>query len=360
MGCYRFFVFAFLLIIVCGVQAQQDNTAPPDTNQPEPGGSAEKAYHSLIYTLYSKKVIDYSEALREPNGIIGNISRILWRALAVIMLLIMLYKWAANVGRAADIMQVVILILISDLLLKHYSLFISAFWEFTTDMGTGVIDGAFTMLPTVEDTTGRQRAMNSSNAHLFLHAMIDDTFGRLTTLKQFDEDINWYEIDKILIWFFTNIWAFIMSLVAGAVGLLLYAVIIIISMMGFWMFNMGALFGVLVIPFLIIRPMHGLFDSWLNFMIFTMTYYVIAQIQLVMVAFFFSIMIENIMNMSSAAPMENLNLVEQFGMLAYALLGIFMLLKTENFANAIVGNGVRGANFVNTIAGGYGLRKILG
>ena len=116
---------------------------------------------------------------------------------------------------------------------------------------------------------------------------------------------------------------------------------------GFWGFTLAKLVGLIFIPTLLYERLSWLFDGWLRFFIGFLVYYIIARLNVVLVAcsiaLYFGIGIP--FTATPGAPIElpfMASIFDALGVFVYMFVGLLSLFSTGKFAATIVSGAAGG------------------
>jgi TrbL/VirB6 plasmid conjugal transfer protein len=158
-----------------------------------------------------------------------------------------------------------------------------------------------------------------------------------TAPKTVDE-AKWYEVAHV---FENAVWkgiGFILkSIAAIAVSLLLIA-FIAISTVGLFMLAIGLATGPILIPFLIVAPLKGLFDSWLKFMLTGGFIKIVAAITIAIVAEVFK-QLARLSNTLHVPTNLGVDVLGVFIMIIFAAIATYIMWQVPTFTGQLVGGG---------------------
>lgn len=271
---------------------------------------------------------------------------ILWAAFGLIMVLIVILKYVANSTTIHEFIYYLILIMVAKVLMDNYDSITSALWSVARELGDDINRNTFNQF-------GLDSSEYSTSA-VFVFDLVRNLFDRVTfpgagNLNIFSLP---FQMDVAVINFLLTV-VFLLS------GILLYAISLVISLWGLWAFAVAKIIGYVLIPFIIIKQFNNLFDGWLNFMIASLLFFVVAQINLAISAVVLLNTFESIViDPNSPLTLDLANAASLIGYAAMLFLAVFGLFKTESLVGSIMSGGLRGSNVLQSIATGMVMRGV--
>ena len=131
---------------------------------------------------------------------------------------------------------------------------------------------------------------------------------------------------------------------------IVFAVSWIISVVGLWSLLLGKVLGPLFIPFLIFKRANSYFDSWLNFMLGSVAYFIVAQVN---IAFTTLVIIELFNSIIVAGEILTLTPDDFFQLLSYSgllLVAVFAMLRTDRVVSDLIQGGVSASGAISHAA----------
>ena len=271
---------------------------------------------------------------------------LLWAAFGLIVVMVVILKYVANATTVHEFIYYLILIAVAKILMDNYDDITSALWQVARALGDDINRNTFNQFQL--DST------QYSSSAVFVFDLVRNLFDRVTfpgagNLNIFNLP---FQMDVALI-------NFVLTVVFLLSGILLYAISLVISLWGLWAFAVAKIIGYLIIPFIIIKQFNNLFDGWLNFLIASLLFFVVAQINLaisavVLLNTFASVVIDP----SSPLTLDLANAVSLIGYAAMLFLAVFGLFKTESLVSSIMTGGLRGSNILQSVATGMVMRGL--
>ena len=286
----------------------------------------------------------FNKASRLTDQLIGvstelsRFSELEWTTFAVFALVIVLVKWTTGAAAIKDVIFVVLMILIAQSLMQSYDYVLAVFWEITTVLSDDINRNTYQAL--------NLEATGIKSTGVFLLDMINHIMERITF-----EPVS---AKSGLFSMFTN---FAISIRDGIFMIIFFLVLIavfctswVISVVGLWSLLLGKVLGPIFIPFLIFKRANSYFDSWVNFMLGSVAYFIVAQVN---VAFTTLIIIELFNSIITAGeiltvtPDDFLKLLNYSGLLFVA---IFAMFRTDRVVSDLIHGGVSASGAISHAA----------
>jgi hypothetical protein len=276
-----------------------------------------------------------SKAITQPDftGFIDTV----FMALAIFLFVFRMYKYSLNASSFADVFTDIVLILIVKILILNYDEAVSAIWQIATGVAGSL-----------------QKGMIGNDDLFFAPQYLADIMSSIT-----------YSGDTWEMPFNAMKGALIAWLISGLM-FLLSALSYVSSIFGFWGFTIAKLIGLLTVPTLLFQRLSFIFDGFLRFLFGFVIYYIIARLNLVLVAcavsIFFGAGLPPTAGSVAALELNGIqSIFEVLGLMTFIVVGILALFSTSKFAATIVsgaGGGGMGsaalgaARMVGKLAGG--------
>jgi hypothetical protein len=163
-----------------------------------------------------------------------------------------------------------------------------------------------------------------------------------------------YNVLRSLTFSQENIFNPFMAIVVGFNTFALSIVMVLLSALsyasvlwGFWVYTLAKLTGLVMIPFLLYERLSWLFDGWLRFFVGSLVYYIIARLNVVMVACSIALFagVKIPFSVEPMAPVELPILstpFEAIGVVVFMCVGLLALFSTGKFAATIVAGSAGG------------------
>ncbi len=318
-------IIFFLSISIVSLHALADdapNNSPSDISA---------GFNTFIKTINSLS----SKAIAQPDFV--GFTDALFIGLATFLLIFRMYKFSLNGSSWTEVFSDIVLVLIVRTLMLNFDESTTAIWQIATG-----VSGAL------------QKGMVGNDDLFFAPQFLADIMSNVTY-----SGTTWTSP------FNAMRGALIVWLISGLM-FLLSCLSYISSIFGFWGYTLAKLIGLLTVPTLLFQRVSFIFDGWLRFIFGWVVYYIIARLNLVLVAcavaIFFGASIPP--NAGSVAALE-LNgiqsIFEVLGLMTFVMVGILALFSTSKFAATIVagagaggmGSAVLGVSrMVGKLAGG--------
>ncbi len=286
----------------------------------------------------------FNKASRLTDQLIGvstelyRFSELEWTTFAVFALVIVLIKWTTGAAAVKDVIFIVLMILIAQSLMQSYDYVLAVLWEITTVLSDDINRNTYHAL--------NLEASGIESTGVFLLDMINHIMERIT-FKPVSANSGLFSM-------FTS---FAISIRDGIFMIIFFLVLFTvfcvswtISVVGLWSLLLGKVLGPVFIPFLIFKRANSYFDSWVNFMLGSMAYFIVAQIN---VAFTTLIIIELFNSIITAgeiltlAPDDFLKLLNYSGLLVVA---IFAMFRTDRVVSDLIQGGASASGAINHAA----------
>ncbi len=265
-------------------------------------------------------------------------SELEWTTFTVFALVIVLIKWTIGAAAVKDVIFVVLMILIAQSLLQSYDYVLALLWEITTVLSDDINLNTYRAL--------NLEASGIESTGVFLLDMINHIMERITFEPATGKSGFFSMFTNFAIGVRDAIFLGIFFLVLFIV----FAVSWIISVVGLWSLLLGKVLGPIFIPFLIFKRASPYFDSWLNFMLGSVAYFIVAQINiafttLIIIELFDSIIVAG--EIMTLTPDDFLQLLSYAGLLVVAVYAMF---RTDRVVSDLIRGGVSASGAINQAA----------
>ena len=269
---------------------------------------------------------------------LNRFSELEWTTFAVFALVIVLIKWTTGAAAVKDVIFVVLMILIAQSLMQSYDYVLAVLWEITTVLSDDINRNTYQAL--------NLEASGIKSTGVFLLDMINYIMERIT-FEPVDGKSGFFSM-------FTNIAINIRDMLFMSIFFIVlfivFAVSWIISVVGLWSLLLGKVLGPIFIPFLIIKRANSYFDSWLNFMVGSVAYFIVAQINiafttLIIIELFNSIIIAG--EIMTLTPNDLLKLLNYSGLL---LVAVYAMLRTDRVVSDLIQGGASASGAISHAA----------
>ena len=286
----------------------------------------------------------FNKASRLTDELIGvstelyRFSELEWTTFTVFALVIVLIKWTIGAAAVKDVIFVVLMILIAQSLLQSYDYVLALLWEIATVLSDDINLNTYRAL--------RLDASGIESTGVFLLDMINHIMERIT----FEPAAGKSGFFSMFTNFAISVRDAIFLGIFFIVLFIVFAVSWIISVVGLWSLLLGKVLGPLFIPFLIFKRANPYFDSWLNFMLGAVAYFIVAQIN---IAFTTLIIIELFDSIIIAGEILTLTADDFLQLLSYAgllLVAIFAMFRTDRVVSDLIQGGVSASGAISHTA----------
>ncbi|MDE0154532.1 MAG: type IV secretion system protein [Gammaproteobacteria bacterium] len=265
-------------------------------------------------------------------------SELEWTTFTVFALVIVLIKWTIGAAAVKDVIFVVLMILIAQSLLQSYDYVLALLWEITTVLSDDINLNTYRAL--------NLEASGIESTGVFLLDMINHIMERIT----FEPAAGKSGFFSMFTNFAISVRDAIFLGIFFIVLFIVFAVSWIISVVGLWSLLLGKVLGPIFIPFLIFKRASPYFDSWLNFMLGSVAYFIVAQINiafttLIIVELFDSIIVAG--EIMTLTPDDFLQLLSYAGLLVVAVYAMF---RTDRVVSDLIQGGVSASGAISQAA----------
>lgn len=250
---------------------------------------------------------------------------LMFLAFAVFLVVTTMHSYSNGAASLADIFSVILLISMTKFLMVNYDSLVTGVW--------GVAVGVANSL---------QRGMVGNDDLFFGPRFI----GSIMESVMFSGG-SWTAP-------FRAVKAALIVFLCSGLMILLSMLSYVSAIWAFWGFSLAKLIGLLFVPTLLFERLSFLFDGWLRFMFGFFVYYIIARLNLVMVACAIALFLGvGLPPTPQSSPIEFPDVesfFEVYGLLTFTLVGILALFSTGKFAGSIVA-GAGGGGMGSAILG---------
>ena len=287
-----------------------------------------------------------TDALIAQSTQLYRFSMLEWTAFTVCALVVILLKWTTGAAAVKDVLFVILMILISQSLMQSYDYVLAVLWQVAAALSDDI--NRTTYLTLGLDATG----IDAGGA--FLLDVINHLFERIIVAPS-DSNVSGVAAlfgigMKLRGTMFLGIFFLVFFVV--------FAVSWIVSVIGLWGILLGKVLGPLFIPFLIFRRSNHYFDGWLNFMLASVVYFVVAQIN---VAFTILIMLELFSTTLITGEFLTLNPDDFLRLFTYAgllLVSVYAMLRTDRVVGELMQGGLGMSGAISGAASMLSLRLV--
>ena len=250
-----------------------------------------------------------------------------WTTFAVFALVIVLIKWTVGAAAVKDVVFVVLMILVAQFLIQSYDIVLAVLWKITTALSDDINRNTYEAL--------ELDATDIRSTGVFLLDMINQVMDRIT-FKPVSAKSGFFSMFSDIA---LNIREAIFMGVFLLALLLVYCVSWFISVIGLWGLLLGKVLGPIFIPFLIFKRANPYFDGWLNFMLGSVAYLIIAQIN---IAFTTLILIGLFDSAIFAREIQILNpedILQLFSYTGLLVVAVFAMFRTDRVVSDLMQGG---------------------
>ncbi len=275
----------------------------------------------------------FNDASRLTDELIGvstelyRFSVLEWTTFAVFALVVVLIKWTVGAAAVKDVVFVVLMILIAQFLMQSYDLVLGVLWNITTALSDDINQNTYEAL--------KLEATGIKSTGVFLLDMINQVMDRITFKPVSIKSGIFSMFGDIAL----NIRDAIFMILFLLALLLVYCVSWFISVIGLWSLLLGKVLGPIFIPFLIFKRANSFFDGWLNFMLGSVAYLIIAQIN---IAFTTLIIIDLFDSAIIAGEIQTLNpedILRLFSYTGLLVVAMFAMFRTDRVVSDLMQGG---------------------
>ena len=275
----------------------------------------------------------FNDASRLTDELIGvstelyRFSVLEWTTFAVFALVVVLIKWTVGAAAVKDVVFVVLMILIAQFLMQSYDRVLGVLWKITTALSDDINQNTYEAL--------KLEATGIKSTGVFLLDMINQVMDRITFKPVSVKSGIFSMFSDIAL----NIREAIFMILFLLALLLVYCVSWFISVIGLWSLLLGKVLGPIFIPFLIFKRANSFFDGWLNFMLGSVAYLIIAQIN---IAFTTLIIIDLFDSAIIAGEIQTLNPEDILRLLSYTgllVVAMFAMFRTDRVVSDLMQGG---------------------
>ena len=258
-----------------------------------------------------------------------------WTTFAVFALVIVLIKWTVGAAAVKDVVFVVLMILIAQFLMQSYDYVLAVLWKITTVLSDDINRNTYEALNL--EVTGIK------STGVFLLDMINQVMDRITFNPVSAKSGFFSMFSDIAL----NIREAIFMILFLLALLLVYCVSWFISVIGLWGLLLGKVLGPIFIPFLIFKRANPYFDGWLNFMLGSVAYLIIAQIN---IAFTTLIIIGLFDSAIFAREIQILNpedILQLFSYTGLLVVAMFAMFRTDRVVSDLMQGGANASGGIS-------------
>lgn len=283
----------------------------------------------------------FNKASRLSDQLIGastelyRFSELEWTTFAVFALVIVLIKWTIGAAAVKDVVFVILMILIAQFLMQSYDDVLAVLWKITTVLSDDINQNTYQALNL--EVTGIE------STGVFLLDMINQIMERIS-FKPVSGNSGVFSM-------FTDIAVNIRDAIfMGLFFIVLFIVFSVswfISVIGLWSLLLGKILGPIFIPFLIFKRANSYFDGWLNFMLGSVAYLIVAQIN---IAFTTLIIIELFNSTIIAGEILTLNPEDFLRLLSYSgllVVAVFAMFRTDRVVSDLIQGGASASGAIS-------------
>jgi type IV secretory pathway VirB6-like protein len=289
-----------------------------------------------------ERVTDYEQQIvkRVTDVVTGDkvtdVGRILFSAMALALFVIKCTGWALRGFQLDDMVHTAVHIMLVAVMLAGFTTIVPAIFEGTLYVGQAILAGIAGISFDSPEAVSLPRALVAMFSKYGLSLMPDCDAGMF----------NPFDCIK------GSIIKMVAALAMSVVIAVLCVAIMLVDIWGFWIYAIALAVGPVMLPFLLYKRLAFLFEGWLRFFFGVVVYIILARVNLALVAVAIltyqgttvSAVASGAFTVAPQSPIKDL--ADVLGLMLFAGVGIFTLLATGRFANAVVaGAAAGGLNF---------------
>lgn len=244
-----------------------------------------------------------------------------WSTFTVILLVTALAKYNFGGINTYEIVHPLLLILVTRIMLNHYDMLTSLFWDFSEGIAGGI-----------------QKAVVGNSNPFFLVGFVEDVVKAITY-----RDVKLW--DSIAIVFST-------FCLMGTIALL-SIISFLASTWALYGYALCKIIGWFFVPFIMLQRLSFLFDGWIRLFTGFIIYGIIARANLMLTVLalrtFFGIP-GWVVNSQTVIPLDFTGITQLFGMLGFLLISVIGIISTGKFATAVVAGAGGFGQAISTMA----------
>lgn len=291
--------------------------AGPDVSQP---GAAVAGFDKFIGRITSLS----NAAINQPD--FTMFVKMMFFFFVLLMIIWTMWRYSMKAVNNIDILTNVILILMVQVLMTTYVTLIDATWSATEGIAGSL-----------------QMGMIGTRDAFFAPAFITNVLSNM-----YFPPSTWLNPVVVMV---TALNMTILSVLLVLLSVLSYVAVL----WGFWGYTLAKLTGMLFLPFLLYERLSFLFDGWLRFYFGFLIYYIMARLNVVMVACSLAIFlgVSIPFGLTPGVPVElpmMASLFDAIGVTTFVFVGLLSLFSTGKFAATIV-SGAGGGGMGSAVMG---------
>ena len=294
----------------------------------------------------------FNEASRLTDALIGvstelaRFSELEWTTFAVFALVIVLIKWTMGAAAVKDVVYVVLMILIARFLMQSYETVLAVLWEITTVLSDDISQNTYTAL--------NLEATGIRSTGVFLLDMLIHVLDRIT-IKPAPTPSMFFSMFADLVILLRDA---IFVLLFFCVLLVVFCVSWVISAIGLWSLLIGKVLGPIFIPFLIFKRSSSYFDGWLNFMLGSFAYLIVAQINLAFTSLIFIELFESAITTGQILTLEFGDILRLLNYIGLLIVAVLAMLRTDKVVSDLMQGGASASGAISQSAALMAMRLV--
>lgn len=277
-----------------------------------------------------------TDQLIAPSTVLHRFSELEWTAFTAFALVIVLIKWTVGAAAPKEVIFVALMILVAQALMQSYDYVLAVFWEIAVVLSDDINANTYQALDL--------GATGVVSTGVFLLDMINHLAERTTFAP----------LEGGFFSVFKNAGANLRQLVFMVVFLIMlfvvFAVSWIVSVVGLWSLLLGKTLGPLFIPFLIFKGANRYFDGWLNFMLSSVVYFVVAQINIALTTLIILRMFDSVIEVGGVLTLETGDFIQLLAYSGLLVIAAFAMFRTDRVVSDLTQGGASASGAISHAA----------
>jgi hypothetical protein len=251
---------------------------------------------------------------------IGGFVRSVWLFFSALVLVPALIGWARNANNVDNVIFQCLIVMITGIIMLQYDFLTGLLWNANEGIAGGI-----------------QNAAMGNSDPFFLPGFINDVI----------QAIDLTNVGGILDGIRIAISSYALVPILSGLSILAF----IVNIWCLWQFCVGKMIGIFIVPLLLSKRLHFVFDGWLRFIIGATVYGIIARINIVLCAVLIRtyFQLPSYTSPAEAIPLSVEALPQMIGLIAFCLIAILALIQTGRFAQSIVSGATGFGNSLQSI-----------
>jgi hypothetical protein len=286
-------------------------------------------------TEYEKAIVDRVTDVVKGDALM-TVAGTLFTAMALALFVIKCTGWALRGFQLDDMVHTAVHIMLVWVMIAGFTSVVPAIFDATLYVGQAILAGIAGISFDSPEAVSLPTALVSMFSKYGLSLMPDcdaSMFNPFDCIKG-------------------SIIKMVAALAMSIVIAVLCVAIMLVDIWGFWIYAIALAVGPVMLPFLLYKRLAFLFEGWLRFFFGVVVYIILARVNLALVAVAIltyqgttvSAVASGAFTVAPQSPIKDL--ADVLGLMLFAGVGIFTLLATGRFSNAVVaGAAAGGLNF---------------